>query len=156
LLDGDIAELASLLGRAVAGPPPVIDGALDALARLANALPTALYTQAGDPDYQLRCIELCGVLEVIPVDRVCICERKTEERFRQTLTEFAIADPAAVWMIGNSMRSDINPALQAGANAILVEVADPWEFDLVEPVSDAFHRVSSFDQAVNLLLPLSE
>jgi hypothetical protein len=38
----------------------------------------------------------------------------------------------------------------------LVEVADPWEFDLVEPVSDAFHRVASFDEAVNLLLPPSE
>jgi hypothetical protein len=43
---------------------------------------------------------------------------------------------------------------EAGANAILVAVADPWEFDLVDPVSDAFQRVASFGDAVNLLLPL--
>ena len=156
LMDDEVAARAAVLGSAVAGRPPVISGALDALARLARALPTALYTQAGDPEYQLRCIEQCGILDVIPPDRVRICERKTAEQFRRTVAQFAITDPATVWMIGNSMRSDINPALQAGANAILVEVADPWEFDVVDPVSDTFHRVPTFGEAVNLLLPLTE
>jgi FMN phosphatase YigB (HAD superfamily) len=55
-------------------------------------------------------------------------------------------------MVGNSIRSDINPALEAGANAILVETADPWEYDLVDPHSDLFHRVATFPQAVDLLL----
>ncbi|HEX6557911.1 MAG TPA: hypothetical protein VF021_00570, partial [Longimicrobiales bacterium] len=59
------------------------------------------------------------------------------------------------WMVGNSMRSDINPALEAGANAIFVEVSDPWEFDLVDPVADTFHRVGTFGEAVDLLLGLN-
>lgn len=156
MIDDDVAERATLLGRAVAGTPPVINGALDALARLARVLPTALYTQAGDRSYQLRCIEDCGILDILPLERVCICECKSDEEFRHTLAHFSIDDPATIWMIGNSMRSDINPALLAGANAILVEVADPWEFDLVDPISDAFYRVSTFDDAVNLLLPVGE
>jgi hypothetical protein len=51
------------------------------------------------------------------------------------------------------MRSDINPALEAGANAILVDAHDPWEYDLVEPFADTFHRVPTFTAAVDLLVP---
>ena len=152
VVDAAIADRAAQLGRAVAGTPPVISGALAAFARLATSLPTVLYTQAGDAEYQLRCIEECGVLTVLPRERVCICESKTVEQFRRTLEDFEIGEPNRVWMIGNSMRSDINPALEVGANAILVEVADPWEFDLVDPVSDAFHRVTTFGEAVDMLL----
>jgi putative hydrolase of the HAD superfamily len=154
-VDGALAERAALLGRAVAGTPPMLDGALDALARLASFLPTVLYTQAGDAEYQLRCIEECGVLAVIPRDRIRITERKTAEQLRSTLAGLEISDPRTVWMIGNSMRSDINPALEIGANAILVDVADPWEFDLVEPVSNGFQRAPTFAEAVTLLLRLS-
>lgn len=148
----DIVQRALLLGRAVAGTPPVLDGALDALARLARALPTALYTQSGDAEYQLECITNCGILDTIPLERIRIVERKTTDQFRRVLADFGIEDASQVWMIGNSMRSDINPALEAGANAIFVEVADPWEFDIVAPHSDAFHEVRSFSEAVDFLL----
>ena len=151
-IDAAVAERAALLGRAVAGAPPLLNGALQALARLARALPTALYTQAGDRDYQLGCVRDCGILDILPLERVHVTERKTTAQFSRVLREFQITQPDNVWMIGNSMRSDINPALEVGANAILVEVADPWEFDLVEPVSDAFHRAPSFGAAVDLLL----
>jgi putative hydrolase of the HAD superfamily len=153
-VDAAVAERATLLGRAVAGTPPVIDGALNALALLASAVPTVVYTQAGDADYQLHCIEECGVLNVVSRERIRICERKTADQLRLTLWELGIDQPSTAWMIGNSMRSDINPALEVGANAILVEVDDPWEFDLVEPVSDDYHRVRSFHDAVSLLLQL--
>lgn len=151
-VDDDVVQRAVLLGRAVAGTPPVLDGALDALARLAQALPTALYTQSGDAEYQLECITNCGILETIRLERIRIVERKTTGQFKRVLTEFGIEDASKVWMIGNSMRSDINPALEAGANAIFVEVADPWEFDVVDPHSDAFHQVRSFSEAVDFLL----
>lgn len=151
-VDVDVSERAALIGRAVAGTPPVFDGALLALTRLAAALPTALYTQSGDADYQLGCVRDSGILDVIPLERVRIAERKTTEQFRKTIAEFGITDPRAVWMVGNSMRSDINPALEAGANAIFIEVADPWEFDMVEPFSDGFHTVGSFPEAVEFLL----
>ena len=150
--DDVIAERAALIGRNVAGTPPVIEGALEALARLAAELPTALYTQSGDREYQVGCIRDVGVLDIMPVEKVHVCERKTVDQFRAVLELFEIGDPANVWMIGNSMRSDINPALEAGANAILVEVADPWEFDVVEPFADTFQRAGSFSQAVDLLL----
>jgi putative hydrolase of the HAD superfamily len=151
-VDDVICERARSFGRAVAGPPPLFNGALAALERLASALPTVLYTQSGDRSYQLGCVTACGLLDVIPVERVIVCDRKTTDQFRLTIEQLGVTDPATAWMIGNSMRSDINPALEAGANAILVEAEDPWEFDMVEPVSDGYHRVGSFPEAVDFLL----
>ena len=151
-LEENIAMRCSMLGKTVAGTPPLLEGALDALRRLASELPTVVYTQAGDSAYQLACIAECGVLEIIERDRIRIAERKTREQFRAVLDEFGITDPGGVWMIGNSMRSDINPALECGANAIFVDVDEPWEFDVVEPIHDGYHTVRTFPEAVDLLL----
>lgn len=150
--DEHIAIRCEVIGRTVAGTPPLLDGSLQALSRLAHALPTVLYTQSGDSDYQLACIRECGVLDIVQHDRVRITQRKTIQQFQSVLEEFGIADPATVWMIGNSMRSDINPALACGANAIFVEQDDPWEFDVVDPIHDGFYPVRTFPEAVDLLL----
>ena len=51
-------------------------------------------------------------------------------------------------MIGNSLRSDINPALTVGSQAILVEPYEMWHYDNVPPVSDDFLRFPTFPEAV--------
>ena len=144
------------VGRAVAGTPPLLEGALDALAALAARLPTVLYTQSGDPEYQLSCVREAGVLDLLGAERIHVSPRKTAEAFRAVLARYGVADPALACMVGNSMRSDINPALTAGAKAILVDVPEPWEFDVVEPVSPDFVRVGSFPDAVRYLLGKGE
>jgi putative hydrolase of the HAD superfamily len=151
-MDADFAERSAELGRGVYGPPPAFEGALAALRRLAAQLPTVVYTQSGDMQYQLGCIRGAGIIDIVREDRVRVCDRKEAETFLHTLTLYGVTDPARAWMVGNSMRSDINPALESGANAILVETPDPWEYDLVDPVSDLFHRVPTFPHAVDLLL----
>src|SRR5690606_34960851 len=126
--DPAVVEECVALARDVIGPPPCYDGAIEALERLAACVDTAIYTQAGDPDYQFDCIRRSGVLDVVPADRVRICRRKTVEEFRAALAHFGVADPGAACMVGNSIRADINPALTVGSRAILVEVDDPWVF----------------------------
>ena len=78
--------------------------------------------------------------------------RAAERAFREALAHYGVADPALAWMIGNSIRSDVNPALLVGAHAILVDVPEPWEFDMVEPVSRRFLRARTFADAVEFLL----
>jgi putative hydrolase of the HAD superfamily len=148
-----VAARAAALGRGCYGPPPAFEGALDALRRLAAAHRTVVYTQSGDMEYQLENVRGTGIIDIVAEDDVRVCDRKDAAMFVETLASYGVDDPAAAWMIGNSIRSDINPALQAGANAILVETADPWEYDLVEPLSSRFHRVVSFPDAVDLLVP---
>lgn len=143
------------LGAAVAGTPPAIDGALPALRTLADRVLTAIYTQAGDVGYQLGCLREAGALDIVGEARVRVVPEKTPAVLRETLEAFEVGDPATAWMVGNSLRSDINPALEVGVNAILVEQDDPWHHDVVEPVHRDFHRVKRFSDAVDLLLGLS-
>lgn len=149
--DATVEELIAL-ARSVAGTPPLLDGALDALERLARALPTVVYTQAGDIDYQLGCLREAGALDIVGADRVRVTDMKTGARLRETLTELGVRDPARAWMIGNSVRSDVNPALEIGANAILIQIDDPWHHDEVEPIHRDFPVVRSLSEAATLLL----
>lgn len=150
-LDGVAARCAAL-GNGVAGPPPALEGAMEALRHLVAALPTALYTQSSDPDYQLHCIRSSGVLEVVGQARVHITPRKTAQAFLQTMDRFAAREPSAVCMVGNSIRSDVNPALEAGARAIHVEQESPWIHDVVDLLPGEVPRVRSFREAVALLV----
>lgn len=145
-------EQLEALGNSVLGTPPLIDGALDALARLARRIHTVLYTQSGDPEYQRACVQGAGVCDVLGRERVHVCAHKTTDAFREVLDRLGATDPARACMIGNSVRSDINPALEVGANAILVETENPWVYDVVEPIHNGFPRVRSFAAAVDLLL----
>jgi len=41
-------------------------------------------------------------------------------------------DPSCTWMVGNSPKSDINPALEAGLNAVFVPHAHTWVLERQE------------------------
>ena len=149
--DATVDELIAL-ARGVAGTPPLLEGALSALERLAESLPTVVYTQSGEPDYQLECLRDAGVLDIVGAERVRVTDVKTGARLRETLDELSVSSPSAAWMIGNSIRSDVNPALEIGANAILIEIDDPWHHDEVEPIRGGFPVVRSLAEAATLLL----
>lgn len=52
--------------------------------------------------------------------------------------------PSETWMIGNSPRSDILPARQAGLNAVYIPDAHPWSLEHAE-VDDGDQRVLRLD-----------
>lgn len=149
--DATVDELVAL-AHSVAGTPPLLAGALDALERIARTLPTVVYTQAGDVEYQLGCLREAGVLDVVGLERVRVTDMKTGIRLRETLDDLGVKDAGRTWMIGNSIRSDVNPALEIGANAILIEIDDPWHHDEVEPIRRGFPVVRSLSEAASLLL----
>jgi len=150
--DPGVMEAAGKLGAGVPGPPPAIQGALEALERLSAVLPTAIYTQSSDPDYQLHCIRGSGVTRIVPEERVVITPRKTPAAFVEVMARFQTPAAGRVCMVGNSIRSDVNPALAAGARAIHVEQEIVWVHDVEEPLAPDFPRVRSFPEAVRLLL----
>ena len=134
------------------GHPKVMDGALEALDALVREMPTVIYSQASHPHYQLTRIRDAGVLEILPENRVRITHLKTRESFMGALEHFGVRDPARTLMVGNSLRSDINPALEAGAGAFLVEPYEMWHYDKVPPFSGDFRRFPTFPEAVQDLL----
>jgi putative hydrolase of the HAD superfamily len=54
-----------------------------------------------------------------------IVAEKDQPTYRSILDKFALA-PDTTWMVGNSPRSDINPALAAGLNAVFVPHDNTW------------------------------
>lgn len=150
--DPAVADECGALGRDFMGSPPLLEGALEALRELRNHVPTVIYSQASHPEYQLGRMMEAGVTRILAEDRICITPRKTPASYRAAIESFGAEDPSMTLMIGNSLRSDINPALEAGAQAILVEPYEMWEYDVVPPVSDDFLRFTTFPEAVGHLL----
>ena len=72
---------------------------------------------------------------------------KKESAYRE-LTSRHACHPGSTWMIGNSPRSDINPALAAGLNAIFVPHDFTWvlEHEVVDapPAGQILLELSSF------------
>jgi putative hydrolase of the HAD superfamily len=78
-------------------------------------------------------IERSGLKEYFAA--VEIVAEKDVAIYRSVVAKYGLSNDSA-WMIGNSPRSDINPALEAGLNAVFVPHGDTWilEHDeIVEP-----------------------
>jgi putative hydrolase of the HAD superfamily len=56
-------------------------------------------------------------------------------------------DPGRTWMIGNSPKSDINPALEAGLNAVYVPHPHTWvlEKQEIRPGNGTLLRLERFE-----------
>ncbi len=54
-----------------------------------------------------------------------IVAEKDAVAYKDVVKKFAL-DPASTWMIGNSPKSDVNPALAAGLHAVFVPHGDTW------------------------------
>lgn len=64
-------------------------------------------------------------------ERVVIVEHKDRSTFEQVQRE--LHSPAAsMWSIGDSLRSDVRPALQAGLNAVWIP-QETWGYESAEP-----------------------
>ena len=80
-------------------------------------------------------VERSGLKEYFAA--VEIVSEKDIPTYRTVISKYGLL-PDATWMIGNSPKSDINPALAAGLNAVLVPHASTWvleheEVDSAEP-----------------------
>ncbi len=67
-----------------------------------------------------------------------VLREKDTAAYRALLGRLAL-DPAQTWMIGNSPKSDINPALEAGLSAVFVRYHATWvleEEELGSPQAD--------------------
>jgi putative hydrolase of the HAD superfamily len=83
----------------------------------------------GDPDEQRTKIARSGIEHYF--DNAIVVTEKTTETYLEALT-ISTFDPAKTWMIGNSPRSDINPALKAGINAVFIPHELTWHLEIEE------------------------
>lgn len=112
-------------------PVPLTDGAEELLQYLHGRLPLYLLT-VGEPEYQGPRVERSGVSRYF--DEIRIVREKTPQVFAELLRDKGLR-PEEAWMVGNSIRSDVNPALAAGLNVAYLKVA-AWSYDVVEQTAD--------------------
>ena len=118
----DLARILGFAERIMEQPVELIDGVAETLDYLASRHSLTLFTKGHTEEQKLK-IDRSGI--GVWFGHLGIVKEKTAAAYRALVREQAF-DSALTWMIGNSPRSDINPALEAGINAVFVPHADTW------------------------------
>jgi putative hydrolase of the HAD superfamily len=83
----------------------------------------------GNLEEQRLKIERSGISDLF--DASVVTDEKRTATYRETTTTLDL-DPERTWMIGNSPKSDIGPALEAGLNAVVVPHEMTWHMEHAE------------------------
>lgn len=115
-------------GRVIEYPIILLDGVAETLARLCDHCRLFLLTK-GDRQAQESKLARSGLGPMF--EAVHIVAEKNAQVLRDLLAQYGL-QPRETWMVGNSPRSDINPALEAGIGAIYVPHPHTWGFEVEE------------------------
>ena len=124
----DLNTVMGFAERILNCPMQVIEGVDDTLAHLAGRHDLTLFTK-GHPEEQKLKIDRSGLGPYF--GHLAIVKEKDAAAYGNLVTERGM-DPSLTWMIGNSPKSDINPALDAGLNAVFVPHAHTWVLERQE------------------------
>ncbi len=108
----------------------LLPGVAATLTELAQRHKILMFTK-GQRDEQMLKLERSGLAHLF--SRVETPREKDEQAYRQLVLEAAL-DPDATYMIGNSPRSDINPAVRAGLRAVFIPHPQTWDLEEEEIV----------------------
>jgi len=148
-LDG-LTKMIEKIGYSIFDMSPFpIDGVADALRALTPHYRLAYYSM-GDQEVQSGKLDTMGVRGYF--DTLYIVEKKDVDALRDILAADG-ADPATTWVIGDSLRSDINPALSCGLKTIWVHNGTSWRDGGVERLEGECYEVKTFPEALAVLLP---
>jgi len=121
----DLSTVMGFAERILKCPMQVIDGVADTLAYLAEWHDLTLFTKGHEEEQKLK-IERSGLGSHFA--HTAIVKEKDAAAYRD-LVESRGMDPTRAWMIGNSPKSDVNPALEAGLNAVFVPHVHTWQLE---------------------------
>ena len=120
--EGDIRTVMGFAERILDCPMETIAGVPETLEYLASRHDLTLFTK-GHPEEQKLKIDRSGL--GVYFAHTAVVKEKDCAAYRQLVAERGM-EPALTWMIGNSPKSDINPALAAGLNAVFAPHAHTW------------------------------
>ncbi len=137
------------LGRSVyemeVEPYPHMDETLEHLVRAGHEL--HLYT-GGEFSIQQNKVDRLKLRKYFG-DRIYIRRHKNTDALEQILRESGL-ERSVTWMIGNSLRTDVMPALQCGIHSVYLKHENEWTFNLVPieapPAAGAFLTLRSLTE----------
>ena len=126
--DSDLSCIAAYTERLANHPIEMIEGVADTLAYLADRHHLTLCTK-GNPEEQRAKFERSGLERHF--HHVRVVREKDVDCYRTLVAERGRAH-VECWMIGNSPKSDIHPALEAGINAVYIPHPHTWHLEHME------------------------
>ncbi|MFL6314652.1 MAG: HAD hydrolase-like protein [Terriglobales bacterium] len=113
-------------------PIELIEGVPETLNYLSGRGHHMVVMTKGDITEQAGKVERSGIKEYFAA--IEIVAEKTESAYKEIVAKYEF-EPQTTWMVGNSPKSDINPALAAGINAVFVPHDLTWalEHETVNP-----------------------
>jgi putative hydrolase of the HAD superfamily len=132
----DLDRILGFAAKIMEQPLEIIDGVEETLDYLASRHSLTLFTKGHSEEQKLK-IDQSGL--GVYFGHTAIVKEKDAESYRRLVREQGF-EAEATWMIGNSPRSDVNPALDAGLNAVFVPHAETWILER-EPLRDGPGRL---------------
>ncbi len=118
----DLDTVAAFAEKILECPMELIEGVTETLGYLSQRHELTLFTK-GHPEEQKLKIDRSGLAPFFV--HTAIVKEKDAPAYRDLVASRGM-DPARTWMIGNSPKSDVNPALEAGLNAVFLPHAHTW------------------------------
>jgi putative hydrolase of the HAD superfamily len=126
-------------------PVELLEGVEETVADLSSRHELTLFTK-GDPAEQRMKIERSRLAHYF--QHAAVVKEKNESAYRQLADERGFRHDRT-WMIGNSPKSDINPALAAGLGAVYVPHPRTWTLEH-EEVPEAHPRLLRVESIAEL------
>ena len=124
----DLPRIMSFTEQILHHPIELIPGVEETLEYLSQRHSLTLFTK-GNPEEQKLKLDRSGL--AIYFGHTAIVKEKDARSYAALVRE-RVLDPEHTWMIGNSPKSDVNPALEAGIHAVFVPHERTWGLELAD------------------------
>ena len=145
--DADLEQVIGFAARIIHHPMEVMPAVAETLEYLASRHDLTLFTKGNAEEHKLK-LDRSGL--GIYFGHTEIVKEKDAQSYR-ALVDGRKLDPERTWMIGNSPKSDINPALAVGLKAVFIPHPHTWTLEH-EEVLDAADRLLVLDTFADLRL----
>ena len=133
--------------RVIGHPIEPFDGVQETLEWLSPRFQLLVLTK-GDPETQESKMVRSGLRHLF--EDVHVVREKDAQVIRELVERYGL-DPGRTWMVGNSPRSDINPALAAGIGAVFVPYTNTWDLEQEEITSpERVIELKSFSELLDV------
>ena len=146
LLDEDVRQVRQFGERISTHPLQLLDGVSETLDYLSPRHDLILLTK-GDAEEQKLKVERSGIEGFFR--HVIIVPEKDVATYHRVVSELRV-EPKHTWMVGNSPRSDINPSLAAGLNAVYIPHPHTWHLEHEEVKNAGEGRVLTLSTFADL------
>ncbi len=128
ILADDLRIVMGFAERILDAPMELLPGVAETIEHLSTRHELTIFTK-GNPDEQQLKIDRSGLAPHFV--HAAIVKEKNAEAYANLVRERNM-EPACTWMIGNSPKSDINPSLEIGLNAVYVPHERTWILEKAE------------------------